>query len=218
MILMRIRNITTNESSLPGVSREMDRSRRFEYKRMSVREALIELKDLSELMVDLAYSSVLFDSKELAQEVVELDERVDNLVFILNVSTILATRDIEEAESLSGVIEVGSAADDISNAAADVANIVIRGTGIHPLVKEALRQIKKQLSRIEVKQGSMLIGKKITELDTISKTGVNTMALRRDKTWIVSPETEQIKMGDVLIVRGMQEGTEWLRIAAEAGV
>ncbi len=196
----------------------MDRSRRFEYKRMSVREALIELKDLSELMVDLAYSSVLFDSKELAQEVVELDERVDNLVFILNVSTILATRDIEEAESLSGVIEVGSAADDISNAAADVANIVIRGTGIHPLVKEALRQIKKQLSRIEVKQGSMLIGKKITELDTISKTGVNTMALRRDKTWIVSPETEQIKMGDVLIVRGMQEGTEWLRIAAEAGV
>ena len=218
MILMRIRNITTNESSLPGVSREMDRSRRFEYKRMSVREALIELKDLSELMVDLAYSSVLFDSKELAQEVVELDERVDNLVFILNVSTILATRDIEEAESLSGVIEVGSAADDISNAAADVANIVIRGTGIHPLVKEALRQIKKQLSRIEVKQGSMLIGKKITELDTISKTGVNAMALRRDKTWIVSPETEQIKMGDVLIVRGMQEGTEWLRIAAEAGV
>jgi uncharacterized protein with PhoU and TrkA domain len=185
---------------------------------MSVREALIEIKDLSELMVDLAYSSVLFDSKDLAQEVVELDERVDNLVFILNVSTMLATRDVEEAESLSGVIEVGSAADDISNAAADVANIVIRGTGIHPLVKEALRQIQKQLSRIEVRQGSMLIGKKITELDTISEVGADTIALRRDKTWIVSPETEEIKMGDVLIVRGMQEGIEWLRIAAEAGV
>lgn len=215
---MRIRNITTNESKLPGVSHEMDRSHRFEYKRMSVREALIEIKDLSELMVDLAYSSVLFDSKDLAQEVVELDERVDNLVFILNVSTMLATRDVEEAESLSGVIEVGSAADDISNAAADVANIVIRGTGIHPLVKEALRQIQKQLSRIEVRQGSMLIGKKITELDTISEVGADTIALRRDKTWIVSPETEEIKMGDVLIVRGMQEGIEWLRIAAEAGV
>ena len=35
------------------------------------------MKDVSEIMIDLAYSAALFNSNELAEEVMELEKRVD---------------------------------------------------------------------------------------------------------------------------------------------
>ena len=49
----------------------MTRKGKIEYRPASVRELLTEMKDLSEIMIDLAYSAALFNSPELAQEVLE---------------------------------------------------------------------------------------------------------------------------------------------------
>jgi uncharacterized protein with PhoU and TrkA domain len=193
----------------------MGRLKKVEYRPISVREALVEIKDLSELMLDLAYSAALFNSKELAEEVIDLGDQVDILVYLLNMSAILATRDPDEAESLSGVLKVGSSADKISDAAVDMASIVLRGITVHPLVQEAFRLIDEQLSRIEVKQGSILNGKKFSELELAAKIGVNVIALRRDKTWIIHPEEQQVEVGDILIIRGAPYGLERLRDVAE---
>ena len=40
---------------------------------MSIKNILIEMKNMSELMVDLAFSAVLFNNKELAEEVLKLE-------------------------------------------------------------------------------------------------------------------------------------------------
>ena len=42
-------------------------------------EMLLELKEKAELMVDLAYSSIIYNNKELAEEVYELENLVDEL-------------------------------------------------------------------------------------------------------------------------------------------
>jgi len=39
----------------------------------------VELKNTSELMIDLAYSSLMLNSKELAEEVERLEEYMDKL-------------------------------------------------------------------------------------------------------------------------------------------
>jgi len=39
----------------------------------------VELKDTSEIMMDLAYSSLLLNNRELAEEVQKLEEHVDSL-------------------------------------------------------------------------------------------------------------------------------------------
>ena len=193
----------------------MGHPNKVEYRPISVREALVEIKDLSELMLDLAYSAALFNSKELAEEVIDLGNQVDTLVYLLNMSAMLATRDVDEAESLSGVLKVGSAASKISDAAVDMASIVLRGIEAHPLVQEAFKLIDEQLSRIEVRRGSMLSGKKLSDLELAPRIGVNVIALRRDKNWIIHPEKEQVKVGDILIVRGTHYGLERLRVVAE---
>ena len=86
----------------------MSNVERVEYTPVSVRETLIQMKDISELMIDLAYSAALFNNAGLAEEVMELEKRMDTLVYILNMNLMLAARDKEDAESLAGVAKVGS--------------------------------------------------------------------------------------------------------------
>ena len=43
----------------------------------TVKELLVEAKDASELMVDLAYAAVFFNEEDLAGEVEKLEERMD---------------------------------------------------------------------------------------------------------------------------------------------
>ncbi|MEM2917717.1 MAG: TrkA C-terminal domain-containing protein [Candidatus Bathyarchaeia archaeon] len=187
----------------------MVRLEKIEYKPVSVRETLLEMKDLSELMIDLAYSAALFDSRALAEEVIEMEKRVDTLAYQLNMSAMVATRDAEDAESLVPVSVVATAADKISDAAGDIAMIVLRDIGIHPIVREAFEKVEEQLTRMEIHSDSILVGKRLGELDLAPKLGVDVIALRRGREWIINPdENVSILEGDVLIVRGAPLGIE----------
>ncbi|MDH5782600.1 MAG: potassium channel protein [Candidatus Bathyarchaeota archaeon] len=185
----------------------MVRVEKVEYKPVGVRALLIEMKDLSELMIDLAYSAALFDSPALAEEVMEMESRIDTITYLLNMNVMVAARDAEDAESLVGVTKVARATDKISDAAADIASIVLQGIGIHPIIREAFEKVEEQLTRVEVKPKSILAGRQLGGLELAAKMGVDIIAIRRNKRWIINPEeNETIQEGDVLIVRGAPQG------------
>ena len=48
-------------------------------KAKSLEDIVLEIKDKSELMVDLAYSSLLHDNQIIAKEVYDLEDLIDNL-------------------------------------------------------------------------------------------------------------------------------------------
>jgi uncharacterized protein with PhoU and TrkA domain len=190
----------------------MVRLEKIEYKPRPVRDLLIEIKDLSELMIDLAYSAALFHSHELAEEVLELENRVDTLTYILGMNAMLAARDAEDAEALIGVYVVANAADKISDAAADIATIVLQKIGIHPIVREAFQKVEERLARAKVEVNSILAGHKLRELELAAKIGVDIIAIRRKGEWIINPEgDETIDKDDVLIARGAPLGVEELK-------
>jgi len=194
----------------------MVRLEKIEYKPIPVRDLLVEMKDLSELMIDLAYSAALFDSRALAEEVIELEKRVDTLAYILDMNAMIATRDAKDAESLVGVSVVATAADKISDAAGDIATIVLRGIGVHPIVREAFEKVEERLTRAEVKPGSVLAKKQLGELELAAKMGVDIIAIRRNEEWIINPkDDERIEEGDVLIARGAPLGIKELEGLAE---
>ncbi|RLF49893.1 MAG: hypothetical protein DRN20_00810, partial [Thermoplasmata archaeon] len=60
------------------------------YRPRNVREILREMKDISELMVDLAYSAIIFDSKDIAREVKKLEEKMDRLKYEIRIASMLA--------------------------------------------------------------------------------------------------------------------------------
>jgi len=194
-------------------------SGKIEYRPISVREALTEMKDVSEIMIDLAYSAALFNSHELAEEVLELEKRVDYLAYMIDMNTMLAARDAEDAEHLTAVITVAAATNKISDAAADIASIVLKEIGIHPIVRKAFEQVEERLARAIVKPNSILVKKKLGDLELAAKIGVDVIAIRRKLEWIIDPsEEERILEGDVLIARGAPHGVDELKDIASGKI
>ena len=190
----------------------MAESDKVEYRPISVREALTEMKDVSEIMIDLAYSSALFNSNELAEEVMELEKRVDYLDYIIDMNVMLAARDAEDAEPLTAVTSVAAATNKISDAAADIAAIVLKNIGIHPIVRKAFQQVEERLARAIVKPDSIFINKTLEELELAAKIGVDVIAIRRRQEWKIDPEDEEkILENDVLIARGAPHGIDELK-------
>ncbi len=191
---------------------------RVEYTPVSVRETLILMKDISELMIDLAYSAALFDNRELAEEVMELESKMDSLVYVLYMNLMLAARDKDDAESLAGVAKVGSLTNSISDAAADIAGIVLNDIGIHPIVREVFQRTEEHLARVRVSDTSILAGKTVNDLDLAAEVGVDIIAVRRGRHWMVNPEKEMVLPEDVLVARGTASGLERLVKAARGEV
>jgi uncharacterized protein with PhoU and TrkA domain len=194
----------------------MPQFEKIEYQPIPVSDLLLEMKNLSELMIDLAYSAALFNDKELAEDVIELEGRIDTLAYLLDMEIMIAARDAKDAESLIGVSTVAAAADKISDAAADIAAIVTRNIGIHPIIGEIFEKVEERLMKVTVKEGSILVGKQIEELDLAARMGVDIIAVRRNKDWIIDPdETERVFLGDTLITRGAPMGIKEFKDLAE---
>jgi uncharacterized protein with PhoU and TrkA domain len=188
--------------------------KRIEYTPVSVRETLILMKDISELMIDLAYSAALFNNRELAEEVMELERKMDTLVYVLNMNLMLAARDREDAETLAGVAKVGSLTNSISDAAADIAGMVLRGIGIHPIVREVFQRTEEHLARAKVSEDSIFAGRTVDDLDLAAEVGVDIIAIRRGKHWMINPEKEMVMPEDMLLARGTESGLVKVQRAA----
>lgn len=173
----------------------------------NVRELLTQMKDVSDLMVDLAYATVFFEDRELARYMSQLEERMDELMYDIRAVAAVVTRNVDEARQITGMLQVASGAEAISNATGDIADIIRRGLKIHPVVKEAFTISDEQMVKIKVAENSELAGKTFRDLRLPSRIGVWTFGLRKGKQWILSPPSDtQIEAGDVMLSKGPREG------------
>jgi len=195
----------------------MPRFDKIAYKPVPVRELLVEMKNLSELMIDLAYSAALYNDKELAEDVLALELHIDTLSYLLGIEIMIASRgDPKDAEALIGVYTVAAATDKISDAAADIAAIVTRNIGVHPIVSSIFEKVEERLMKATVKESSVIVGKRIGKLDLAARMGIDIIAIRRNKDWIINPKgIEKLLLGDILITRGAPLGTKEFKDLAE---
>jgi uncharacterized protein with PhoU and TrkA domain len=170
-----------------------------------VLDYLVEMRELSELIVDLAYSSVLLDDKELAQDVVELERRIDRLRAEVQLKTILSRLPPEEAEGMVAVLQMADYTEKISNYARNMTDIVLKGVKKHPLLKEALTAGDAGIHKVEVKKGCPLLAKKAEESNIVEATGMKLLAVKKKNEWHYMPHQEFIEEGDILLVTGSKE-------------
>ena len=181
--------------------------RKIEYCPISMKKLLVKMKDTSELMVDLGYSAVLYDDYDLAMEVIRLEEKMDVYDYHVQMAAMLAARTVEDAEALSGVLQIASAAEIISNAAGDIASIVLLKMGIPSELKKELRQADETVARAVVGADSKVAGKTLDEISFETEAGMSVIAIRRGDSWIYDPELDAgIVAGDILFARGHDEG------------
>jgi uncharacterized protein with PhoU and TrkA domain len=197
----------------------MKKRKRFEeigYEPTNVKELLTEMKDVSELITDLAYSAIIFDSKEIAEEVKELESRMDKLLYQIRLTAMLATRTMEDAEQFSGLLQVASAAENISNAAGDIIKLLDTKIENRPFLSSLLQKADEKIRIIHVPEKSPMSDKTILELNVEAETGVRIIAIKKGEKWIYNPsDNTSIKGSDMLIVRGVNDGYIRLKEFAE---
>lgn len=177
----------------------------------NVKDILVEMKDTSELMVDLAYSALLTNSKDIAEEVQELEEKMDNHRYEIEAMLLLSARTPEDAADLSGILHVVVAAENIADAAEDIADVVLRGVGDHPIYQKMLGEAEEQVVKTKVVNGSELVGKTLGDMRVSSRTGCHIRAIRRGSAWIYNPDKDtKIFEGDMLIASGNESAVDTL--------
>ena len=174
-----------------------------EYEPVSVKDVLVEMKDTAELLIDLSYSAVLHQNRDLAREVLRLEERMDLLELRARMSLLMAARSPDDAEQLAPVLGIVAATDSISDAAGDIAKVLLEDAGLPEAMRAALPEAVESLVRGVVADGSAYAGRSLAEIDLESETGVRVIALRRGQEWILNPgPATSIEAGDVALLRG----------------
>ncbi len=186
-----------------------------QYEDTNVRELLTLMKDNSELIADLAYAAIAFDNQELAEEVSHLESEMDKMMYQIRLRSMLGARTVEDAEQLSGLLQVASSAEKISDAAEDMSELLDMDVELKPLLPHILERADERMHTLKVSDHSDLSGRTMKELGIESISGVRIIAIRRKERWIYGPGGDSIvKKGDLLIVRGVEEGFQTLQKAA----
>ena len=183
----------------------------------NVKDLLVEAKDASELMVDLAYAAVFFNEEKLAEEVERLEERMSEYLRALRTMAMLAARSPEDAEGMAGVLWIADAIEQIGDAASDIARVVAARLGIPDTLRPDLRHADEMTARVRVREGSEMLGRTLRDLSLPTETGMWVMAIRRGMEWRFDPGPDDVvREGDVLLVRGPEEGVNLVRVLAGA--
>lgn len=180
-----------------------------------IESLFIEMKDTSDLMVDLAYSALLYDKKEIAEEVYKLEERIDLLNNKIQRLAVYGIEDDKDADKALALIRLASSIEVIADSAREIADVVLRDIEPHPIFKMSMRESDVIITRVEIESNSMLSNKALGQIRLASETGMWVIAVRRGNEWIFGPEKDTIIMAnDVLFAKGPEDGEAVLKKAA----
>jgi uncharacterized protein with PhoU and TrkA domain len=170
-------------------------------------DVLVEMKNISEVAVGLAYSAVLFNDQGLAAEVIHLEDRLDEMKERLEVWVLRGAADTIDPSALRGLLHLGQAAEEIGDAAQAMVWLVERGEEIHPVLAYAFGESDEVIVRVPVAPGSPLDGVTLAEANLELETGFYLLAVRRGGRYIYRPRGRaRLEAGDALIASGPDEG------------
>jgi uncharacterized protein with PhoU and TrkA domain len=114
----------------------------------------------------------------------------------------------EEAAGFLGLIRLGVVTEKIADAAAEIAEVVLREIAPHPVLKLTIEEAEETVAYVRVHEISPLANKTLREARIQEETGMWLLAIRRNGKWIRPKANSKIKVGDVLIASGYAEGEE----------
>jgi uncharacterized protein with PhoU and TrkA domain len=117
----------------------------------------------------------------------------------------------EEAKGFLGLIRLGVVTEKIADAAAEIAEVVLRGIETHPVLKLAIEEADETVTQVLVTENSPLANKTLKEARIPEETGMWVLAIKRGEKCIRPKPDSKIEVGDILIASGYADGEEDLK-------
>ena len=167
-----------------------------------IEEKFLELKEKAELMVDLAYSSLLYDNRVIAKEVYNLENEVDRQHEELQRMAIEGVLEDSDVDKALLYVRLGAALEIIADSAREIADITLRDMEMHPIFQQSLRESETVISSAIVKDTSPFAGKTLREIELPEKFGAWVIAIKGKEGWVYGPDGDDaILPGDLVITR-----------------
>jgi len=179
---------------------------------------LAEAKDTSELMVDLAYAALYFGDPDMAEEVGELQDDLQELASDMRSVCVLSARTPQDAAAMSSVLQVIDCILRIADDAGAIARIVTHQLGIPAELVADLSKAEEVAHRVLVREGSHMAHRPLAGLELPTVTGMRVTAIRRGREWITDDIDGDVVLlpSDVIFLHGPPAGITRIREMAGA--
>ncbi len=176
-------------------------------------DVLVEMKNLSEVAVGLAYSALVLGDLGLAAEVRHLEDRLDEMKDRLELWVLRAASDKVDPSPLRGLLHLSQAAEDIGDQAQQMVWLIEQREDVHPILGIALGDSDEVVVRLPVAPDSEADDSTLSELQLAIEPGFTVLAIRRGGQYIYRPRGRaRLLAGDELIASGPDEGREFLAL------
>ena len=170
-------------------------------------DVLVEMKNISETAVGLAYSALVLRDQGLAAEVRHLEDRLDEMKDRLELWVLRAARDDLDPAPLRGLLHLSQAAEDLGDSAQQMVWLVEQREELHPILALALGESDDVVVRVPVAEGSRAAGATLGQLRLDIEPGFHVLAIRRGGRYVYRPGGDvALQPGDELIASGPDEG------------
>ena len=184
----------------------------------NLRTLLSEAKDISELMVDIAYAALYYAEPDMVAELDELGDVLADLAHDMRTMCVVAARSPRDADAMASVLDVVSAIERIGLAAKDIGRIVTHRLGIPPALVADLAMAEEVSHQVRIREGSEMAHRNVGDLELPTELGMGIVALRRRGEWMTDVEDDVVLLpDDMVLARGPGGSVAALRqLAGEA--
>ncbi len=167
----------------------------------------IYITDISETMIELSLASIFLNNYEVAEDVLEMEELMDGLNISFEKGLLGFAHDFDSPRDLTGIMRIVFSCEQIADAAAHIAENILKGFEPHPILQKAIEETQEIIVRETLSPESFFKGKTYEQLqDKRYKRGFHIIAAKRNNTWIYSFKPEFIfQEGDLIIGLGPKE-------------
>jgi uncharacterized protein with PhoU and TrkA domain len=153
-------------------------------------DTLVEMKNLSEVAVGLAYSALVFRDRSLAAEVRHLEDRLDEMKHRLELWVLRSADANVNVSTLRGLL-----------------HLIEKSGELHPVLGIALGDTDEVVVRMPVAEGAPVVGHTLGQLELPIEPGFAVLALERDgRYWYRPRKHATLRAGDSVLAVGPEEG------------
>ena len=170
-------------------------------------DVLVEMKNISEAAVGLAYSALALRDRGLAAEVGHLADRLDEMKDHLQLWVLRAAPSVVDPSPLRGLLQLSHVAEELGDQASQMVWLISDDWEFHPVLAMALGESDVVVMRVPVAEGSAVVGKTMAEMQLDIEPGFHVLALLRRGQYLYRPRPfVQFEVDDEIIASGPPEG------------
>ncbi len=168
-----------------------------------MKEDIKRLRELALLSVDLAFTSALYNLRDVAREIVEIEERVDELAEHVSRQAIRRAIETGNEEQALVIVGIANALEQIADASVRIAEAVLSGMVAHEVLRSLSREADEWILY------ARWVGPEMSVDQLEERFSVVPLGVKRGSEWHYAPDPDfRLMEGDMVILKGTPEALD----------